>query len=152
MKTIFRSKLAGLAALVLLSFAAISSARAGEEVSTARLALAKQYVAAAPVADEIKAAVNDISKNIQPDQRVLFRTMAEQHIDYARLTAAAELAAANTFTEDELKALVAFASSPEGKSIREKMPLYQKQVQPVITEVLKAFVLKIQDAKILPQN
>jgi hypothetical protein len=151
---IFRSKIFLSLVFVLGfgTFAAAQDAAPKAEISTARLALAKQYIAAVPVVDDIKAAVAGISENIKPDQRVLFRTMADKHIDYARLTAAAELAAASAFTESELKALIAFETSPEGKTIREKMPQYQKQVQPVIAEVLQAFVTKIQDANILPQG
>lgn len=119
------------------------------EPTPEQLQLAKAYLDAAPIEDEIRNAIENVAAGIQPDQRVLFKTMGEKHIDFARLRAAAEKAAAQTFTADELRALSNFFNSPEGKSSRLKMDQYQKLVQPVITEVLQQFIMRIQDASIL---
>lgn len=119
------------------------------EISTEKLALAKKYLELDPVEDEIRRGVAATAEGIEADQRVLFRSMADKHIDFARARAAAEVAAASVFTEKELEALIAFFKTPEGQSIRSKMPEYQNQVRPTIAEILKAFIEKIQSTDIL---
>ena len=149
--TTFRSKLAVLAFLAIFAApAAFAADPAPAEPTKAQLELAKKYVAAVPVDEDVKTAVEQLSARISPDQRVLFRSLAEKNIDYARLNNAAELAAAKTFSEAELKAMVAFFNSPEGQSARKKMLKYQSLVQPTITEVLQNFVLKVQENNITP--
>lgn len=126
----------------------LASTRARAEdpaVSAEQMKLAREYVAIVPVEDDIKKAVDELSTKVPPDQRVLYRSIADKFIDYARLRNAATLATAEIFTEAEIKAMRDFYSSPEGKSIREKMPVYEQRMQPVLTEVLRDFVLKLQE-------
>ncbi|MBU6235908.1 MAG: DUF2059 domain-containing protein [Alphaproteobacteria bacterium] len=117
--------------------------------SPEKMKLAHEYLSADPIEDQIKKAVDNVAEGIQPDQRILFKSMADKYIDFKKLRDSAERAAAVTFTEEELKAMTAFFNTPEGKSLRTKLPEYQKLVQPVITEVLQNFMLKIQDASVL---
>lgn len=153
MKTTFRSKILMAAALAAFGFAGLANATsqpatapaAPQTYSAEKLALAKNYIATVPVKDDIKAAVEEMSQHVAPEQRVLFRSLADKTIDYNRLTTAGELATAELFTEDEIKAMTKFFSSPEGMSIRKKMPAYEARMQPVITEVLQAFALKLQE-------
>lgn len=155
---IFRSKLLFCVTVALLAFApyvvnAQESAPVPEapkaEISTKQLELAKQYLALDPIEEEIKRGVAQTAEGIEADQRVLFRSMADKHINYARVRAAAQVAAAETFTEDELKALIKFLNTPEGKSVRLKMSEYQKKIQPTIMEELKLFIEKIQSTDLL---
>ncbi len=148
--TTFRFKLAVLAFCTAFAVSPVFAADPAPEYSKAQIELAKKYVAAVPVDEDVKSAVEQLSERISPDQRVLFRSLAEKNIDYARLTNAAELAAAKTFSEAELKAMVAFFSTSEGQSARKKMTQYQSLVQPAITEVLQNFVLKVQENNITP--
>lgn len=142
----FRSKLIVFLFALILPFAAHAE---GEMPSAEKLALAEEYIKYAGVEDDIKAAVAATAENVKPDQRVLFKSMADKYIDFKKVRNSAVMAAASTFTEDELKAMTAFSKSPEGQSARKKMPEYQKLVQPTITEVLQNFITKIQDASVL---
>jgi hypothetical protein len=119
--------------------------------STEKLDLAKKYVASVPVEEDIKAAVAQLASGVPAEQRVLFRSLADS-IDYGRLRTAAELAAAEMFTDDEIKALTAFYSSPEGKSVRTKMPKYEERLQPVLTQILQDFVMKLKENNITLQG
>lgn len=146
--TTSRSKLFVLALTAVLGAVlayATASVASSSPYSEERLKLARQYIASVPVEDEVKAAVDALSKNIREDQRVLFRSLAESSIDYARLRAAAELATAEIFTEDEIKAMIEFFGSDTGKAIRKKLPQYEARIQPVLTEVLHKFVVKLQE-------
>jgi hypothetical protein len=119
-------------------------------VTPERIALAKAYIASVPMEDEIRAAVESMANNIKPEQRVLFRSLADKSIDYNKLRAAAEATTAQMFTDGEIKAMTAFFSTPEGKSIRAKMPAYEQAMTPVMTEVLRDFVVKLQENNVLP--
>jgi hypothetical protein len=154
LKTTFRSKLLLAAALCVLSGAAFATTlttstttatTAGADIPASRMALAKAYVESVPVEDEVRAAVEQMAQNVKPEQRVLFRELAEKNIDYAKLKNTAVLATAQLFTDDEIKAMTTFFSSPEGKSIRAKMPAYEARMQPVMVDVLQTFALKLQE-------
>lgn len=155
----FRSKLALVAFISVISLSAPALAQDAAattpaaapkaEVSVKQLELAKQYLALDPIEDEIRRGVAQTAEGIEPDQRVLFRSMADKHINFTRVRTTAEVTAAEVFTEDELKALIKFLSTEEGKSIRIKMREYQKRIQPTIMDELKLFIEKIQSVDIL---
>lgn len=151
MKTIFRSKYLALAfaALALVAGAGFAAGAYASAQSTEKLALAKQYVQTVPVEADIRAAVDEMAAKAQPDQRVLFRSLADNSIDYGRLRTAAELNAAEIFSEEEIRAMITFFSSPEGKAVRAKMPQYEAKMQPVIMEVLQTFVQKLQENNVV---
>lgn len=77
-------------------------------------------------------------------------------LDEAKLNEAAATLMAETFTGDELKALVAFQTSPQGKSIRLKMPAYQKMLgatlQNYLTVAFQQIMAKQGSASGLPLN
>lgn len=127
-------------------------AQVSSTASPEKLGLAKQYIASVPVESDIRAAVDAMAQNAAPDQRVLIKSIADKTIDYNRLRTAAELNAADLFTEAELKAMIKFYSTPEGQSIRTKMPQYEASLQPVVVEVLQAFVMRLKDSNISIPN
>jgi len=147
--TTFRSKILLLALIAAFGLGSVVLATAAETTySPEKLKLAKEYVAAMPLEDDVKTGVNQLAEMIAPDQRVLFRSLAASSIDYDRLRAAAELATAEIFTEDEIKAMTAFFSTPQGQSVRAKMPQYEARIQPIMMDVLKDFVTKLQENNI----
>ncbi len=160
LKTTFRSKLStfALALLVMVlgavapAFATGTPAAAGTAAAPApsaeRMALAKKYIDTVPVEAEVKAAVEKLSSSVAPEQRVLYRSIADSSIDFQRLRSEATTAIAAMFTEDEIKAMTTFFGSPEGKAIRAKMPAYEARMQPVMMELMQAFVMKLQENKI----
>lgn len=106
-----------------------------EELSK-RLVLAKQYFEIFPMEDEIKEAIDQLVLNVPKSERVLFKTILERHIKIPRILAVSEMALAEIFTQDELRAMVAFYSTDEGKAIREKMPLYRQATDPILEQMV----------------
>ena len=141
--TIFRSKIFTvlLAVITLVSVSALAADK---------MQLAKEYVATVPVENEVRMAIEHMAQQMPAEQRVLFRQLGEKSIDYNRLRAEAEKAVAETFTESEIKAMTDFYSSPEGQSVRQKMPEYDKRMEPVMTSILQDFVKKLQENNVLP--
>lgn len=114
------------------------------------MALAREYVATVPVENEVKMAIEHMAQQVPAEQRVLFRQLGEKSIDYNRLRSEAEKAVAETFTENEIRAMTEFYKSPEGQAVRAKMPEYDKKMEPVMTSILQEFVKKLQENKVLP--
>lgn len=133
-----------------MAASATTAATAPEAYSAEKLELAKKYVATVPVENDIKRAVEELALKIKPEQRVLYRSLAEKSIDYNRLRAAAELATAELFTEKEIEAMTAFFSSPEGQSVRAKLPKFEERMQPIMIEVMQSFAMKLQENNITP--
>ena len=65
-------------------------------------------------------------------------------INYEKIEELSISAMANTFTVPELKALIAYFGSPEGKSSQEKMGLYTEQVAPEIRKAIDAALVNAQ--------
>ena len=159
LKMTFRSKLLSVLALTLVvagTAAGITVARAttaaapaaASAVSDAKLALARDYIATMPVENDVRAAVDQLGQTVPADQRVLFRSLADKSIDYTALKAAAIALAAEVFSEDELKAMTKFYSTPEGRSAAQKMGQYEERMQPVMVQTLQGFVSKLQENNI----
>jgi hypothetical protein len=148
--TIFRSKITILALAVFSAWVLSAVSSQAQTPSAERLALAKAYIATMPLESDIKTAVESMATSIKPEQRALFRSLADKSIDYNKLRTSAELISADIFTDEELKAMTAFFSTPEGKSIQAKLPAYEQRITPVISEVLSAFVVKLQENNVIP--
>jgi hypothetical protein len=160
LKTTFRSKLLIAALFCGITGAAIAAPTA-DPVATApaipvvanatapyHIALAQAYIDIVPIEDDVKAAVEQMAQRVKQDQRVLFRSLADSTIDYAKLKNAAVTQVANQFTDDEIKAMTKFFGSAEGKSIRKKLPTYEASMQPAMFEALQGFVMKLKENNI----
>ncbi len=129
---------------IALMVVTLSPVKADEtEQLAAKLRLAKQYTKLIPVADEVKATIDALAIQIPMDKRVIFRSVLERTIDVEQLESVSEMAMAEVFTVDELEALIAFYSTPEGLATRQKMPEYQSRISPVlekmVTEAVETF-------------
>ncbi|HEY8963682.1 MAG TPA: DUF2059 domain-containing protein [Alphaproteobacteria bacterium] len=145
MTTTFRSKIA------LLAFVTLFIGTPALAADAETMALAKEYVATVPVENEVKMAIEHMAQQVPPEQRVLFKQLGEKSIDYTKLRMASEVAVADTFTKEEIKAMTDFYKSDVGKSVRQKMPNYDKRMEPVMTEVMQQFVLRLQENNVLPK-
>ena len=101
-----------------------------------RLVLAKEYFDIFPMDVEINEAIDELVLNVPKTDRVLFKTILQRHIKIPRIIAVSEMAMAETFTEAELKAMIAFYGTAEGKSIRAKMPKYREVTDPILDQMV----------------
>lgn len=121
----------------LLTMICVSPALAQDDMN-ARLKAARAYEDTTPVIDLMDNMVEEFKKNPQIGDDpammdIMFGAMDKQAMkeDTIKLMA-------KHFTVDELNALTAFYSSPEGKSVMNKMPLYMSESMPIIQrEVMK---------------
>ena len=114
-----------------------------------RLAAAKEYLKIAPAHDLLKDMTTSFAGKLpEPMQKKFNEVMASQALKDSTYQITLK-ALVKQFTVNELKAMNAFYSSPEGKSIRLKMMPYMGEVMPqVYQEVAKA--LKEAEPKAAP--
>jgi len=130
-----------------------------EEASAAKLALARDAIAAMQV-DKILQSMTDQINEVAAQQVQLPETATSEQrqqfdVFMAKVTALArnEVGAvfgkldaiyANVYTEAELKAIVGFFNSPEGKSVLAKQPEVMSQLMPLMQEMQESLMPKLQ--------
>ena len=101
-----------------------------------RAALAHRYLEADPVSAAVEQTLNAI---LDPQQNGKARDKVRallENVNLQSIQDAFEKALIRNFTEQELKAAVAFYTSPEGKNVLTKMPTVTREVSPAIQREL----------------
>lgn len=109
----------------------------------ARLALAKRMHELQPAAAQLDDAIATVAERLPPQERKGFEIAMKKILDYKTLEQTSINAMAETFTLDELKAMVAYNESPEAQSISKKFALYQGRVQPKVYEMLDRAMMQV---------
>lgn len=125
------------AALAFLSSNQSLAQESGSADLAAKIELAKQYSAAVPVEKEIAESIDTLILQVPVENRALLKSNLQRFIKADRLRTVSELALAETFTLDELKAMVAFYETPEGKAVKDKMGQYQEKIQPILQQMIR---------------
>jgi len=127
-----------LASVLVLSYVSPSLAQDSEESSLSeRLAVASEYTTIFPVQGDIEKAIEAMVLQVPVTDRVLLQSILQRTVKSDRLESVSELALAETFSLEELKALIAFYKTDHGQSIKQKMPQFQAQIQPVLEQMLR---------------
>lgn len=105
--------------------------------TAAKMDLAKKYSTLAPLQDAINKSIEELVLQVPMDNRVLLKSTLERNIKIDQLESVSEMAMVDVFTLNELEALVAFYETPEGRAIKDKMPLYQSRLEPIITQMIR---------------
>ena len=146
-------------AAVIVAFALILSASLAQAVD--KMELARQYFDLLNFEETIKASFNAIAmkdmikamKEAAPEENIPEEKMMAQfkkvqnaftQSDYLKQIKEETIRiTAEVFSKDELKALIAFYTSKEGKSIIKKMPVYMQQTQAKIGKMSIPIVKKM---------
>lgn len=146
-------------AAVIVVFALILSASLAQAVD--KMELARQYFDLLNFEETIKASFNAIAmkdmikamKEAAPEENIPEEKMMAQfkkvqnaftQSDYLKQIKEETIRiTAEVFSKDELKALIAFYTSKEGKSIIKKMPVYMQQTQAKIGKMSIPIVKKM---------
>ena len=82
-----------------------------------------------------------LAASVPEEKREVFKSVLTKHFDLDALLAAQKQALAKIFTVGELKAMIAYQSTPEGKSSLKKMGVYMADPMPVVQAELKKAML-----------
>ena len=102
-----------------------------------KVVLAKEYSKLVPVDQDVDKTIEQLALQVPVAQRVQFKSILKQTIKPEKLQTVSELALVDLFTKDELEAMIAFYKTPEGQSIKDKMPEYQNRLQPVLSAMIQ---------------
>eukprot|EP01022_Parablepharisma_sp_SALTPOND_P028496 TRINITY_DN71061_c0_g1_i1.p3 TRINITY_DN71061_c0_g1~~TRINITY_DN71061_c0_g1_i1.p3 ORF type:complete len:186 (-),score=71.50 TRINITY_DN71061_c0_g1_i1:572-1129(-) len=133
----------GLACLMILPAGAWAQTQPDAKERAQRLQAASDYWELTHTHDRIIETLQKVSAQLPPDKRKGFVERAKKYFGPKRM---AELKkqwlemAAGVFTAKELKALVSFYGSEEGKAIREKMPNLLEGNAKIVGGQMTAFI------------
>lgn len=130
--------------LTILLALTLSVPAMAQEASTpdaARVALAEQMHEIWPVRPRVEAALNVIAETLPEENRLAFKAQMRRAIQFDLLEQESVNAMATTFTEDELKKMIEFYGSPEGRSISAKTEDYEIALQPVLSRMMDKALL-----------
>lgn len=108
-----------------------------------RLELARQMHELWPVRTRVEEALDILSEQIQPDKQLEFKAAMRKAIQFNELEAESVKAMADTFTTEELEAMVAFYGSKAGRSVSAKTKDYQLALQPIMTRMMDAALMDL---------
>ena len=134
--------------LTLALFAVIAVPAHAEETATAapdaaRVELATQMHDIWPVSTRVEEAISMVADDVPDNERDAFKSRMRKAIDQEELKRESIAAMAKTYSEAELKAMVEFYGSAEGRSISAKTEEYMKLLQPVMVKMLDSALLKM---------
>jgi len=122
---------------VLLLFAGVTCAQEVDEDTKAdRRQAVKEYLQVQPVEKMIRDVVEKTTARMPGKKKEMTRAMMDE-IRYDTLRTAMIDAMAATFTVEEIEALTKFYSTPEGRSVMEKMSTYMAKLQPVMMKEVR---------------
>ena len=101
----------------------------------AHLEAAKRYAETAQIEDILNRSLEELGRNPQLHMTQDEIAAVKASVDVAECKKVTIMAMADTFTTQELNAATAFYSSPEGRSIMQKMPVYTARIMPYLQKV-----------------
>ena len=107
-----------------------------------------EYLSLVPTRDLVDDMTERLAATVPEDKREAFKSMLTKHFDLNALLTAQKQSLAKIFTVGELRAMIAYQSTPEGKSSMKKMGAYIADLMPVVqAELVKAVQATAQETK-----
>ena len=110
-----------------------------------RLELSKKMHEIWPIRPKIEKALDALSAQIEPTKRLEFKSGMRKAISFEALEEASIDAMADIYSAAELKAMIAFYGSKEGRAVSFKTGDYEAALRPVMTKMIDKALL---DSKI----
>ncbi len=112
-----------------------------------RLALSAEFHKLRPLRDQIDKTIIALGEKLPDATRPQYLSDMAKTVNYKQAEDASIKAMAETFTLPELKAMIAYYSSPEGRSAADKMSDYQHKITPAIAKALDDAIAAIKYGK-----
>ena len=108
-----------------------------------RLELSRKMHEIWPIRTKIEGALDIVSEQIAQQERLKFKSGMRKAIKFEALEEASVDAMADIFTADELRAMIDFYGSKEGRSVSHKTSDYERALQPVLTKMIDKALLDV---------
>lgn len=115
---------------------ATAAAESDETISKERLRLAEEMHDIWPIRTRLESAIDTVSQGFPPERQAEVKATMRKSIKFDELEEASIKAMAETYTDEELKAMIAFYGSEVGRSISAKTGDYENGIRPVISKMM----------------
>lgn len=116
-----------------------------QEVETSdyeeRLKLSREMHDIWPIRTKVENALENISQQVPEQERARFKATMRKAIEFDSLETASIESMADVFSLDELKAMIDFYGSKEGRSVSHKISDYERSLQPVLVKMMDKALL-----------
>ncbi len=130
--------------LFLLTAPAFAQEQQSEIVVTPkRLELAGKMHEIWPIRTRIEAALEAASQNFPVERQSEVKAAMRKSIKFDQVEEASKRAMAETFTEEELEAMITFYGSEAGRAVSAKTGDYEAALRPVLIEMLDKAMLDL---------
>lgn len=119
------------------------AAETSEPNFKARLALAKEMHEIRPAADQVDSAIDSVALQMPENARNDFKAKMRNLLNYRAIENISINAMANTYTLEELEAMVEYYSNPVAQSAIEKTGIYQQKVGPEIARMIDRALMQM---------
>lgn len=120
-----------------------SGAPADDASLQKRIELAKKMHEIRPTRDQVNAAIDQAAMTQPEQEREAFKSAMREVLNYRAIEKISIDAMADTFTAEELQAMVDYYSKPEAKSAGDKEGAYRAKVYPEIIRMLDAAMMRV---------
>lgn len=112
-------------------------------VTKAQLELAGQMHDIWPIRTRIESAYDSVAKQFPEERQPEVKALLRKSTDFDELEEASIKAMAQTFTEEELKTMIAFYGSDVGRSISAKTDDYEAAIRPTIDKMISKAMMDL---------
>lgn len=106
-----------------------------------RLKLSREMHDIWPIRTKVENALENIAQQVPEQERARFKAAMRKAIEFDSLETASIESMADVFSVDELKAMIAFYGSKEGRSVSHKIGDYERSLQPVLVKMMDKALL-----------
>lgn len=107
-----------------------------------RLELSREMHEIWPIRPKVESALDNLVQQVEPQNRMQMKSALRKAIKFGALEEASIDAMADIFTEDELKAMIDFYGSKEGRSVSFKTDDYERALQPIMIKMIDKALLE----------
>ncbi|MFN3700296.1 MAG: hypothetical protein ACK4VI_02090 [Alphaproteobacteria bacterium] len=108
-----------------------------------RLELATEMHKIRPSAAQVDAAVESVAAQMPRMQADSFKASMRNILNYRAIERISTHAMAETFTVEELEAMLEYYSKPEAQSAQDKFELYQNKISPEIVRMIDQGIMRM---------
>ena len=135
-------------AILFVSVPAI--AQEAESIAPTRLELAGKMHEIWPIRTRIETALDAVSESFPPDRQAEVKAALRKSIQFDQVEEASIRAMAQTFTEEELAAMIEFYGSETGRSISAKTSSYEAVLRPIMVQMMDRAMLDLRTGQTAP--
>lgn len=130
-------------ALILMCSPAFAEGEKAQAVPAKRLELAKKMHEIWPIRTRMESALESVAEGFPEDKRPEIKAAMRKSVQFDQLEEASINAMAETFTEEELEAMIEFYGSEVGRSISAKTENYEFALRPIMMQMVDKAMLDL---------